>query len=774
MAFLKFSSNVFLGLPELKYLKESLDDQGFRLFIKENSSAFGFIKNPTNDYDFSNAKVEQGTNSGTIKIGAIFGIDSNGLFLKRREQDLISVASSISQWFWVKASHEYSNLELGLVTIATNGTLTGNGTDFLSKLRGQPNYPSKISFPQSSINTQEYQVVRVIDDQNVILSGSFTAESNLRYAVVGTFTPAVPIPNNEKYPLQKDSCKIELITESSLNEAPSKIEGKEFWIARIRNNSGTLLIEDKRNEIWSSADSFSLKSRFASNKFIGVEAIKFSDEFSTKEENILEIGWGLRTENHTASSALRQITISNGEGGSFKKDSIINSFTNGDFDGWRIYFKNGNYSRIIDSVIDAGSIQITLDVFDPINYSAEDQLFICPDVEEVIIRFRNDLNLDENNLVNEEISFPVNTPICKLSVLVPSNTSYLYNLAYRHKNNNQYSEMLPLPNGSFFDESSFEADGTLKTNVPDRNVVVYNSHPTNGFVLFTSNPNSFNKSFAKIDTGDLNGVRYREMSNVSPLISLTVSSDAYNQQIQNLGSLVMSVNQIINLRTQLAKNGSKFFLFIKGPFNTSSGDYTIEIRQDYQNAGTQGNLLLAIPDGAMNNGNIIVFCTYDSSTGWAVNQINASSSSEDVGELKFYFGTLTGKFDSTGLGISSRWFGWALANGANGTLDARQKFFAGLDIQSSEFQMGAIGGANSKLIALANMPQHNHTIHYNKINNGAGANGGATRVRTLNPPSTATGGAEVTEISGSAGGSQPFDVRPSYIAIAVIQKILDI
>lgn len=774
MSFLKISSNLFLGLPELEFLKDSLDSEGFRIFIKKNSSTFGLIKNPSEDFNFENGKIEEGTNSGTIKVSEIFGIDSDGLFIRKNPQDLIAIPASGSQWYWIKVRHQYSAIEIGSVSLTTNGTLTGTGTKFLSTLRGQPNYPSKISFPESENNIQEYQVVRVIDDQNAIISGSFIAETELKYAVVGTFTPGVPVNNDLKYPFQKDSCLFELIPETVLNTPPTKVEGKEFWLARVRNNLGAMLIEDKRNEIWQSADSFSLKSRFGSNKFIGVEAAKFSSEFTTKDQNIIEIGWGLRTENHTASAVLRQITISNGEGGIFKKDDIITPFSNGDFNGWRIYFKNGKYSIIIDSIIDAGAIKITLDKFDPSDYSASDQLFVCPDVEEVILRFRNDLNIDVNNLIDQEVSFPVNTPKGSIMAVVPSSTSYLYNIAYRHKNNNQYSEFLPLPNGSFYRESSFDSDGNLKSNVEDRTIISYVGHISNGYILVTANPNSYYNTINRIDNGNKMGVRYREMNNSSPLISLTVGNDEFNQQIQNMGKLIMSVDQIINLRTYGAKNGSQFYCFIKGPFDTLNSEYTIVIRQDYESAGVPGTELYRVSSGSMYNGNIIIFATYDSDTGWAVNQIGGSGSIEDVGEIKIYYGTLTGKFDSTGLGISTRWAGWALMNGQNGTEDMRQKFIGGLDPLSSEWQMGASAGANEKIITGGQLPNHTHNIHYNKVTNAAGASGGATRVRTINAPNIPASGQDYIETTGDSGSSLPFDVRPSYKAMAFIQKILDI
>jgi microcystin-dependent protein len=780
VSYLKISSNLFIGLPELRYLNEALDTEGFRAFIRQNSSTFGLINNPASDEDFDNGKVQQGTNSGTIKIAPIFAIDNNGLFIRAKAIDLIPVLSSPTQWYWVKIKHKYSNLESGTVSVSTNGALTGSGTFFRSKLRGQPNYPSKISFPLSSTNAQEYTVISVIDDQNAIIAGSLAAQSNLQYAVVGTFTPGVPVPTEDKFPFQKDDYELTLVAEASLGVEPAKNSG-EYWLARVRNNSGSILIEDKRNEIWTSADSFNLKSRFSTNKFIGVEAIKWTNEFDTRDKNIIEIGWGLRTSNHTFSSTLRQITISNGEGGRFKKDTITTPFTNGDFDGWRLYFKNGKYAIITDSVIDAGAIKITLDKIDPSDYNSADQLFICPDVEEVIIRFRNDVANDDISLYDEEVAFPVNTQKCVLKILVPSATTYSYNLNYRHKNNNQYSEFLAFPNSSFYTESSFDEDGNLKTNPVDRTLLSYTGNQNNGYIRFTSNPNSYYKTILKVDKGDRYGVRFREMSNASPLISLRVGDDEFNQQIQNLGPLNMSVNQIINLRTDGAKNGSEFFLYIKGPFVTSNGDYAIQFRQNYVSVGNPGTLLFEVDNGSMTNGNIVIFCTHSLTQGWVVNHVNAGSSGNDVGEVKMYIGSLTGKFDNTGLGISSNWFGWALCNGQNGTPDLRGRFAVGMDPTNVDYQMAAIGGAASVSLTEAQLPEHRHFIIVSPATtNTAGFDFGQALAQTRSSGGDSNanlGGVNADAnvgLTSKTGNNQAHENRPPYYAMAFAIKILNV
>ena len=54
---LKYATELFLGKYELQRLKESLDDNGFREFLLDDSLSFGLIKN-TKDNTFSNGLVE--------------------------------------------------------------------------------------------------------------------------------------------------------------------------------------------------------------------------------------------------------------------------------------------------------------------------------------------------------------------------------------------------------------------------------------------------------------------------------------------------------------------------------------------------------------------------------------------------------------------------------------------------------------------------------------------------------------------------------------------
>src|SRR5690606_6085630 len=104
--------------------------------------------------------------------------------------------------------------------LSANGSLTGSGGELLTTLRGQPNFPSKIRFTKDELkygpllNTQDYDVLEVIDDNNAVLNGvSFQAEDNLSLSVVGTFTYGAPINPADKLIFNYDSVQVELVEE---------------------------------------------------------------------------------------------------------------------------------------------------------------------------------------------------------------------------------------------------------------------------------------------------------------------------------------------------------------------------------------------------------------------------------------------------------------------------------------------------------------------------------------------------------------------------------
>ena len=251
MSYFKFSENLFIGKQELQTFKKFLDDKGFRYFMLANAGSFGLVTDKNRALN-NNFLPNVGTNANTLKyVEESYAINGSGNAIYQPIQDNIDISAiNDSAWRWLKISHQYSPIELGTVSISAAGVLTGVNTKFTEVLRGQTTgFPSKISFPGAVSNISSYEVAEVIDDTNALLSGVFTSENSLKYNVVGTFTPGSIQSPTDKNVFQYDSVVYTFVLETVENTAPAGlVSGSEFWIARIKNASGTISIQDKRTE----------------------------------------------------------------------------------------------------------------------------------------------------------------------------------------------------------------------------------------------------------------------------------------------------------------------------------------------------------------------------------------------------------------------------------------------------------------------------------------------------------------------------------------------
>lgn len=140
------------------------------------------------------------------------------------------------------------------------------------------------------------------------------------------------------------------------------------------------------------------------------------------------------------------------------------------------------------------------------------------------------------------------------------------------------------------------------------------------------------------------------------------------------------------------------------------------------------------------------------------NAYNAILSQFFIGEvkwLKFTSEEVIANFDSTGLGTSDAFLGWAVCNSENGTTNDDGK--VSIAFGSVYSTLGAIGGSeNSVLIG------HNHTYVINQAGGGAGSgyqgdNSAGTTQTTSN-----AGGSE----TGEGKNMQPYVVELKIMRIA--------
>jgi hypothetical protein len=238
MSRLKFSSNLFLEVNELQRFNKFLEEDGWKRAMKAISKNFGIVENASNSY--FKVTPRAGSNS-VIVINAGIAFDSNMDAIVMTDDLELSVGNTGSNR-WVILSRAITNEEQGTVSINSDGSLSGIGTEFTKVLRGQPNFPVKVKFKSTS-NNGEYEVVSVTSDTSALLSGSFVNQSNIKYSVVGTFTPGFQPTEDNKMIYEYDSYNIEVVD----SEDRPAVSGDEFILAMISfDASGSMNVSDER------------------------------------------------------------------------------------------------------------------------------------------------------------------------------------------------------------------------------------------------------------------------------------------------------------------------------------------------------------------------------------------------------------------------------------------------------------------------------------------------------------------------------------------------
>lgn len=612
MSYLKTSSDLFIGKKELDRLIRFMVADGYVKGFQSIISEYGIVRLFL-DTDFDYFKVEQGTNVGTIKIGSdSYAVDLGGRLIYKEAEDNIAIPND-NLWYWMKIAHLYSPDEEGTVSVDSAGTLTGVSTKFLEVLRGVPNHPSVIKFSDGVLNTGEYEVVSVTSNTSAILSGVFAAENALKYKIVGTFTPGAVPTVAEKDIFQYNSCIPFTVAGGGLVQStlqPAATVNYQFFIARVKNNAGVITIEDKRTAFLRLRPEVlqSYIDRTLGNPIISAESVKWDNPFTPRDKNQITVGWGFRSSNWTASTSLRQITLSDGDGGLLKAGTITQGFTDGDFDGWRCYFRDGSYSKVISSLIDGTTIKITLDILDPDRYTSGDELVVTPDVEQIEIRVKSDSAYGIVEQIEQSVTFNIRSGVGKIFVTVPVSdedestsdsltplSTYFVNLQYRYKQFANYTDWLQFPDANvsgaagtgYYSESSFDEKGVLKSNPADRTRKTYIGSLTLGFVELTPATDSFYNTIQRVDTGDFRGVEHTTIDNSVSVLTLTVGQSRQIQVI-DLADYTPIQNLWVNLSKTGAKNGNLFQVRLKTGFVDSftGSPFTFKFVTDYGSGGT--------------------------------------------------------------------------------------------------------------------------------------------------------------------------------------------
>lgn len=266
MSKLNINRNVFLEKEELTNFQSFFSSNMVLQALLQASYSFGIVTNDpskintgTNVTGTFNTPflVQQGAQNGSIKILPGIALNSQGQFISINVEDNILVPND-SMFYWVKIAYTTRNYELGYVNINTKGVVSGT-TDFSGKVRGQStSTPTCIRFKKQDgsipLNNGIYQVVNVIDNQNLLLTNSntFISESNLRAIILGTLPLGGIFSQEQKNGLYTyDYYTVTLIQETSVSTPPDK-EKDEYYIARVQNAGGTITIDNSvKSEYWS-------------------------------------------------------------------------------------------------------------------------------------------------------------------------------------------------------------------------------------------------------------------------------------------------------------------------------------------------------------------------------------------------------------------------------------------------------------------------------------------------------------------------------------------
>ena len=231
---------LFIEDTELNSMIRLLDTQGYRNLLVQMTETFGIFKR-VRDNGFTALQVYN-SSSGEIGVYAGLAFDNSGNFInvKNNLPDLFAIPND-NTYRRVFIQYAQTQVEVGTINIAINGTITGVGTLFTQIFKPGKN----IEIINSTHgNNGVYEVLSVNNDTLMLVNFNFVnAENNLNFKFQGVYTPSVTIPDSNKRPYWYDSYLITLQADN-ITETDSM-----FCLGRVINSLGVLTITDVRDKI---------------------------------------------------------------------------------------------------------------------------------------------------------------------------------------------------------------------------------------------------------------------------------------------------------------------------------------------------------------------------------------------------------------------------------------------------------------------------------------------------------------------------------------------
>ena len=328
MAKLKLSENLFLEVAELNRFRQFIEDDGWKRVIKSIIKSYGIVQDEQNTY-FKVTKQDNG--NIIINPGLAFDSNLNAIVLNETlTREVVNPGANLPMWLILRRA--VHNNEQGTVSVTADGTLVGVNTEFTKVLRGQPNFPTKIKF-DSQVNTSEYEVVQVNSDSSAIIAGAVTAESGLKYSVMGTFTPGYTPADENKLIYEFDSCEIVSVVSAGV----PTLNPDEYLIASlVWDELGILTVTDQRvSQMFNSDYSVNhqtaegidfMTSLVQASIVSGINAV---NTVSADLELILEHGYTVTSQQLEISEAANMFIILSGSCNYLGSDMIPTNAVNG-------------------------------------------------------------------------------------------------------------------------------------------------------------------------------------------------------------------------------------------------------------------------------------------------------------------------------------------------------------------------------------------------------------------------------------------------------------
>jgi hypothetical protein len=638
MSFIKINSNLFLGSSEMNRLQTFLSDNTIRRF-RQDTHKFGFFYNQTLDPNFINGLVEEATAS-SVKINAVVAVDKEQRLITKNENSIIDglddcPCSSTNltipddgSYYWIRVRHKYDCAEEGTVEVTNDGRLLGTDTKFTEVLRGG-DFQSVIVLKDSSLNPVPIHIASVVSDTEANLLGAVNAETDLTYCVRGTFSTGYNPTTDESEIFQYDSSDIkievgsgtngeDIPTPGTLPNGETEVFGENsFFLARVRNNGGTIEILDKREDLFKLKGDYLLTELDKSSSPIaGVEFVKYDAQYTTKDRNIVRLGFGVRATAWSASTTTNTVTLSTASGGILK---ITDDFVDNQFNGWVCYFPSvGRFAKVLQSTKNGTSINLKLDTL--LGEDIEDTtqtLVVSPNVESVEVKY---VPNDPYNSQGETFSIGSVAEGYVESHLPVLDSITKYEAYYRYVNHKERSEWFEInkdqTNAYYYTEEAFDTAGVLVDTNQTKDVLV------DGLIEIVENA----ESYSSFITGDKFGYETFELTTASNYKSFEVGVNTKNQKWEGTQTSITN-DHFIDLSTANAKAGNSFYFELRANIQTNPTNAFL-ITQDFDGVGTPAQVLydLSASNNAgwyyskMKEGNLRVVCEFDG-TNWIVNPL---------------------------------------------------------------------------------------------------------------------------------------------------------